>query len=90
MVAISPINRKKTCSICGKQVRGKRFVYYEEMPKGFKGMREYVPICKECDSLTSITVEGVTLSLLEGLFLRIDPLRFLKAEQRKKRQKRKK
>jgi len=58
MVAIKPANVKKVCSLCGNRVRGKRFAYYQETieiqtqtRKYVSKIKEYIPICKSCDSL---------------------------------------
>lgn len=87
MVSVKPTNPKKTCNLCGNRVRGKGFVYYDEMPNLNEGLRECVPMCRGCDSLISVYEQ--TFSIWYGLF-RIDPIRVLKQEERKKKQKRKK
>lgn len=88
MAKLSPISlNKKVCDICGNRVRGKRFVFYDEVSLLDGQPRECIPICKGCDSLVSIYTQ--TFSLWYGLF-RIDPIKRLRKEERKQKQKRKK
>jgi hypothetical protein len=84
MVSIKPTNPNKTCSLCGNRVRGKGFVFYDDMPSLDQELRECIPICKECDS--RISVYDQTLSIWYGLY-RIASIRVLKKEERKKRKK---
>lgn len=87
MAKVRLINLKKFCNLCGNRVRGKGFVFYDEMPQLDVEPRECIPMCKGCDNLVSIYAQ--TFSLWYGLF-RIDPIKRLSKEERKKKQKRKK
>jgi hypothetical protein len=80
-------NPKKVCNICGNRVRGKGFVFYDEISHKLRELRECIPMCKDCDNLVSINAQ--VFSLWYGLY-RINPLHILKREECKIKQKRKK
>jgi hypothetical protein len=91
MVAIKPQSAKKACSLCGNRIRGKAFVYYDDMPNLDAETRDCIPICRGCDKMVSVYEQ--TFELWYGLF-RIDPLRQIpretvKAEEKLRRKLRK-
>jgi hypothetical protein len=91
MVAIKPQSAKKACSLCGNRIRGKAFVYYDEMPNLNDEPRECIPLCKGCDVIVSVYEQ--TFSIWYGLFriesLRRIPRETVKAEEKLRRKLRK-